>query len=311
MSAEIFEECDVKKVIASFFCTALLAGCSTPMLNSVKSGNGVILGGNAVLQVNGGVINNNLSNIERTIIMSLPVPPVDKKRENFCWNSPNPSFSSIDAQKLWSINHTWLLNAWAVNHRGTRAGGNSGGFKDAYTNNGYSPDLLNITFCMDMNYSIRLWQETINSSVTGKLTENDVKIFQEITDKIDPRLVTFRSKVKPYGNITKVNNPHKVEDALVSCSGIPISIKQTNKADLTSVLYKSVFNVQFVESDADKREDRSIVYRIGRWAEDNLIAYPGNCTNNALVTVKVLESVGLPAGRHLTDEAIFWLKKMY
>lgn len=299
----------MKKVIASFFCTALLAGCGTPgapILKSINSGNGIFQGPDG-RRIYGEkfLLGYVFSDVESAIIKSLPVPPVDKIKENFCRNSPNPSFASLDAQKLWSINHTWLLNAWAISHRGMRAG-----WRHEY-NEFYDSNYVTAGFCMDVDYSIKLWQETVGSSVTGQLTEEDVKKFQNITDRIDPRLVRFRSEMRSYGKTMKVINSHKTEDALVSCSGIPISITQTNKADLTSVLYNSMFNVQFVENDADKREKHSIVYRIVRWAEDNLIAYPRNCTNNALVTVKFLESVGLPAGRHLTDEAIFWLKKMY
>lgn len=290
----------MKKVIASFFCTALLAGCGTPgapILKSINSGNGIFQGPNE-RRIYGEkfLLGYVFSDVESAIIKSLPVPPVDKIKENFCRNSPNPSFASLDAQKLWSINHTWLLNAWAISHRGMRAGWRRNYNEFYYSNyvtTGYNLDhVSHVKFCMDVDYSIKLWQETVGSGITGQLTEEDVKKFQNITDRIDPRLVRFRSEMRSYGKTMKVINSHKTEDALVSCSLIPLSIRRQN-------------------NETGDKEANSISYSLGKWSEDNFIAYPKNCTHNGFVTLKFLESVGLPAGRYLTDEAVFLLKKMY
>lgn len=315
----------MKKLIASCICVAWLAGCSTsdPVLKSINSGSGVYSETSADSNARRFykekfLLGYVFSDIESAIIKSLPVPPADKIRENFCRNSPSPSFASLDAQKLWSINHTWLLNAWAISHRGMRAGWRRGYNEFHYSNyitTGYNLDhVSHVKFCMDVDYSIKLWQETVGSSVTGQLTEEDVKKFQNIADRIDPRLVRFRSEMRSYGNTIKVINSHKTEDALVSCSLIPLSIiKQKNRGDMRSISSGGLLNIEnsAIPSIENNKEANSISYSLGKWSEDNFIAYPKNCTHNGFVTLKFLESVGLPAGRYLTDEAVFLLKKMY
>ena len=85
--SQFFEERSVKKVIASFFCAALLAGCGTlgaPILKSINSGNGIFQGPNE-RRIYGEkfLLGYVFSDVESAIIKSLPVPPVDKIKENF------------------------------------------------------------------------------------------------------------------------------------------------------------------------------------------------------------------------------------